>query len=443
MRRLTHWVNIGVHSGLKEYDIRRIRVLNIANIAILFFTAVLFLPEALDGKQTSPLFFFVNSLSLPISAFSLYLTHRRIYLPAKLLSLVGNVLQVLCLKLFFNDTGMELLAVIGIIGTVFLFEKRSITYGLIIFCSVVYLLMNNDPALLLQPDQYLLLSHQLATLLLVWLVLWAVSRQFRSFHKKLTGQRKMLEAKNEQLHHANQIKAKLFSIVSHDLKSPLGAFELYLKEFEKGNLTDQEVRQVFPDMLKDLESINLLIRNLLDWARSQLHTQHVHWEMLDMAALVRENFRLLGAIATRKGVKLESNCETGLKLRADREMVNTIIRNLVINAIKFSYTGQTVTLSAAAEGDHAFISISDRGRGMTPEQIQAILNNEGISTYGTNQEAGSGLGLLLIRQLVEQQGGLLHICSKAGVGTTMRVQLPLYKEEKDSEVPIESHVALN
>jgi two-component system, sensor histidine kinase and response regulator len=443
MKRMTRWVNLGVHSNLKEYDVRRVRVLNIANIAILLFTVLLFLPEALNAKETSLLFLFVNGLSVPISVLSLYLTHRHMYLPAKLVSLVGNVLQVLCLKLFFNDTGMELVALIGITGAIFLFEERIIVYMLVTFCCGVYLLMNNDPATLLQTESYLSLAHQLVTLLLIVLLLSAISRQFRSFHKKLSGQHKMLAAKNEELQRANQIKTKLFSIISHDLKSPLGAFELYLKEFEKGNLTNEEVRQVFPDMLKDLESINLLIKNLLDWARTQLHTQQVQWEALDMAALVRENFRLLSPLAVRKGVKLESHCETGLQLWADKEMVNTIIRNLVTNAIKFSYSGQAVSLSVTEEEGHAFVTISDSGQGMSAAQIQAILNNEGLSTYGTHQEAGSGLGLLLIRQLVEQQGGLLHICSAEGKGTTMRVRLSLYNKAKDNRKPTGNVAALH
>ncbi len=428
--KVLFWIESGIYDSQKEYDKRRIRILNIINMALLFFSALFISGQFIFYKKLSLEFALIESLSLPTALLSFYLTKKRFFTPAKLVTIIVNITIVLVLKVFYNNTGMELAGLLGIIAAIFLFEKKVLVFGVSLFSIVSYIVMHNEFPVFEINFFSLELLHQLATLIFIFLILYSLRLQIIRYHKTLSKQQKLLLFKNNELNELNSLKTRLFSIVSHDLKSPMNAFELYLKEFKKNNLSTEELQSIFPEMLKDVESINGLIKNLLQWSQNQLTEQKIKCERLNIAELIEHNCRLFELQASHKKIKLQASLANEyLVAYGDRNITDTIIRNLMSNAIKFSHTGTFVNIAAAAANEVINISITDYGQGMTPEQIADIYNLKGNTTFGTHSEKGSGLGLLLAQQLLQKQGCQLTISSKPDEGTTMSFVLPKYRQE--------------
>jgi len=181
-----------------------------------------------------------------------------------------------------------------------------------------------------------------------------------------------------------------------------------------------------------------LLENLLDWARMQMDGIDFQPEWVDLQALILNTTRLLGDVASRKNVQLNNLITSETPVYADDNMLETVIRNLTSNAIKFTPPGGTVTLSAkpaqppvtpgnSQPADHNHwleVSVSDTGVGIAPDDLPKLFSlGEHHTTYGTAQEKGSGLGLLICKEMVEKHGGQIWIDSQVGAGTTVKFTL--------------------
>jgi two-component system, sensor histidine kinase and response regulator len=420
------WIDIGIDHHLKEFDKRRIRVLNIANFAIICYSGSFSLVELFFYEDLSMNYLIADSLNLPVTALSLYLTYRRLYNLGKLVSMVGNMSLVVMLKLFFNDSGLELVGVIGIIAAVFLLEEVPFTVAMLLFSMVSYLLLVTG--FNFSGDELLSLSllKQLFLLVLIFLVLQSINSQIVKYHRVLWQQRRMLIKKNQELDELNSFKTRLFTIVSHDLRGPMGALELCFNEMKDDTLTQRELEAMFPEMVKSVESVNILLKNLLEWSQSQLADQGIKSEEIKIEELIDRLCSLFELQASHKNIRLQSHInEKKVIALGDRNFVETILRNLMSNAIKFSSPGKVVMIEAHAENGQVTISVIDQGVGMSPEQIKNILSLKGKKTLGTLKEEGSGLGLLLTQQLLHKSGRQLDIISKPNAGTTITFQLPV------------------
>jgi two-component system, sensor histidine kinase and response regulator len=420
------WIDIGIDHHLKEFDKRRIRVLNIANFAIICYSGSFSLVELFFYEDLSMNYLIADSLNLPVTALSLYLTYRRLYNLGKLVSMVGNMSLVVMLKLFFNDSGLELVGVIGIIAAVFLLEEVPFTVAMLLFSMVSYLLLVTG--FNFSGDELLSLSllKQFFLLVLIFLVLQSINSQIVKYHRVLWQQRRMLIKKNQELDELNSFKTRLFTIVSHDLRGPMGALELCFNEMKDDTLTQRELEAMFPEMVKSVESVNILLKNLLEWSQSQLADQGIKSEEIKIEELIDRLCSLFELQASHKNIRLQSHInEKKVIALGDRNFVETILRNLMSNAIKFSSPGKVVMIEAHAENGQVTISVIDQGVGMSPEQIKNILSLKGKKTLGTLKEEGSGLGLLLTQQLLHKSGRQLDIISKPNAGTTITFQLPV------------------
>ncbi len=428
--KLNSWIELGVHDDLEEYQKRRVRVLNIMNGAVVVIAAGFTTMQIALYDDLSPAFLVVDSLNLPVALLGLYLNRQRRYTLAKLVSIIVNILIIIALKFFFHDSGVELIGLLGLIGAVFLFEEKWLIFSVSLFCIASYMVLDTGYALFSGNLVSLSLLHQLATLCLVFLFLYSARWEMAKYHQSLVSQKQWIVAQNQKLNELNDLKTRLFSIVSHDLRSPMVAFELYLKEIQKNDLSPEELRSSFPHILNDVEGINILITNLLQWSQNQLTEQEVKCERLDVARLIENNCRLFERQALSKNIKLQS-CTDRSYLHAfgDKDITDTILRNLVSNAIKFSHAGKEVTISATLLQEEISIAVTDKGTGMSSVQVNDIINSKGSSTYGTACEKGSGLGLLLSQQLLRKQGGVLSINSQPDQGTTISFKLPKYKHD--------------
>jgi PAS domain S-box-containing protein len=232
---------------------------------------------------------------------------------------------------------------------------------------------------------------------------------------------------NEELKQANATKDKFFSIIAHDLKNPfitiLGFSELLLSDYEE--LTDEEKVYYLQEMKKTSENSHALLQNLLQWSRSQTGFIEFHPQAVDLSKVVEQNFELLFTTARKKEIELTPCVPAGIEVCADADMLNTIVRNLISNAIKFTPRGGVISVSANKTGRYVNVSVMDTGLGMNPDTLEKLFRIDvSHSSLGTEKETGSGLGLMLCREFVKKNGGDIWVESKVNSGSKFTFTVP-------------------
>jgi len=252
---------------------------------------------------------------------------------------------------------------------------------------------------------------------------------YRSGQRRIKINKLLLEHQEEikqrsiELEQLNQVKDKFFSIISHDLRSPINALSGILNLLEKQSLSQEEFSQVTKELRVQFNHTKTLINNLLDWALVQMDKLKTQPEKIDLRGLVDENFRMLSSYHLKE-LHLVNRIEMNTYVFADLNMVNLVLRNLILNAIKFTEPGGQIIVSAQDSGGMYTIDIADNGVGISGD-VQQILfeKTTGYSTRGTANEKGTGLGLILSKEFVEKNGGKIWLESELGKGSTFHFTL--------------------
>jgi PAS domain S-box-containing protein len=247
-----------------------------------------------------------------------------------------------------------------------------------------------------------------------------------------------LKEKNTQLQELNASKDKFFSIISHDLRGSFGTL-LGFAQLITENIDDYSKERVKGFVIRlrtSAERLYALLENLLTWSRIQRGVMKCLPRSLNLAAVAKETIELFAPQAEKKQILLRNAIPKGIVAVADESMVDTVIRNLVSNALKFTQAEGRVELSASMhEADSRFIilSVSDTGVGIPEKMLPRLLRLDmQYKTTGTAGEQGSGLGLILCKELVEHNGGELWVTSEEGKGTTFSFTLPKSPDKENS-----------
>jgi signal transduction histidine kinase len=233
---------------------------------------------------------------------------------------------------------------------------------------------------------------------------------------------------SKMLEEANASKDKFFSIIAHDMRSPfiaiLGFSELLKDDYE--SLDEKERRSMIENIYVSGKSAFNLLENLLIWARSQTNRMEFKPEKLDLSIVVIDVINILRQQAEAKHIKLITEIKYGTLVCADNNMINTVLRNLVSNAIKFTQEDGRIILSESRKDKHIEISVKDSGVGMT-EELKSLLFNLGssVTKRGTAGEKGTGLGLLLCKEFIDKHNCEIWVESEIGKGTTFKFTLPI------------------
>lgn len=252
-------------------------------------------------------------------------------------------------------------------------------------------------------------------------------RRKKKSNALLAEQKEQIEKQNEELQLLNATKDKFFNIIAHDLKGPfnaiLGLSDLLFEDFE--NLDNEEKKEFIRNIGASSRETYKLLENLLEWARTQSGHIDFNPETIELKRFVGNLLPLFSQQLTNKNLYLKTDIAGTLKVKADTHMLNTILRNLISNAIKYSYNGGEVQISAVPEDGMVNVSVSDRGTGISGENQQRLFKiDEHFRTEGTESEKGTGLGLMLSKEFVEKHGGNIRVESRAGEGSVFTFCVP-------------------
>ncbi len=237
-----------------------------------------------------------------------------------------------------------------------------------------------------------------------------------------------IRVKNEQLRNLNSEKDKFFSIIAHDLKSPfnsiVGFSDLLVEKIDAGAFKD--AKRYATIILNSSERAVELLSNLMDWSRSQTGRMEFTPEPVEMTSFISEIIQFYHSIATQKSIHIGQNFKSEINIFADKAMVGTVMRNLISNAIKFTNNGGKITVSAEEKQHEVVISVKDNGVGISGDVASKLFRiDENITTRGTNNEKGTGLGLILCKEFIEKHGGRIWVESEPGQGSAFSFSLPL------------------
>jgi signal transduction histidine kinase len=227
-----------------------------------------------------------------------------------------------------------------------------------------------------------------------------------SQRKELKTINEELDFRNSELQKINDSKDKIFSIISHDLRGPIGSFENVLEILSSDMLSESEKTELLAELKEQSKNIHQMLENLLQWSLSQRKEIYFKPVLVQVIEIAESVVSLLSATARKKHIELEVHVDDDCTVFADTDMLHLIIRNLISNSIKFTPENGLITLSVYSKEKFVEIHVTDTGVGISDENIEKVFGTaEYFTTRGTNYEKGSGLGLKLCKEFVEKHGG--------------------------------------
>jgi two-component system, sensor histidine kinase and response regulator len=237
----------------------------------------------------------------------------------------------------------------------------------------------------------------------------------------------LLERKNDELQNINATKDKFFSIISHDLRSPFNAllgFSEMLKD--DASIIQEKTRFLVTSLHAAIKNQFQFMENLLNWARIQSGRQEFYFREVKLSEIISHVLKVSFPDTNTKNISISATCiPEEIKLNTDSQALTSVLLNLVFNSIKFTNPGGFVRIVARQTTESTTISVEDNGIGIEPDKKDKLFRiDEPVSTPGTNREKGSGMGLILVKEIVHHLGGAISVQSTPGEGSIFRITIP-------------------
>lgn len=265
----------------------------------------------------------------------------------------------------------------------------------------------------------------LIVLLAAAIPLYFNQKKLRRLYKELKISTKTLRENEIQLNALNRTKDRLFSIIGHDLRGPIGALQGLLKLMVNGEIEKEDFFRLLPKLRGDVDHILFTLNNLLSWGHSQMNGTVTKPKMIDLNKLIELSTNLLSEMANNKSIKLINQLPEECLIHADENQLDIVIRNLISNAIKFTPKDGLITLEAEEMEKFWKVKVKDTGIGMDEKTRNKLFkDNTNITTYGTENEKGTGLGLSLCKEMVEKNKGEIGVESEPQKGSVFFFTVP-------------------
>lgn len=287
------------------------------------------------------------------------------------------------------------------------------------------LIRENEKALALQKNY---IYAALMVLLVMVVIIFLISKN-QKIQKELNDELQLkkvdLEKNEIKLKSINETKDKMFSIIGHDLRGPIGAFQGLLQLSKNGQLNQAEFLNFVPKLKTDIDNISFTLNNLLSWGQSQMNGSVTRPRLVVIENLVKNNIDLFSEIASNKSIKFNVQFSKNTQVWTDPDQLNIILRNLISNALKFTPKNGFITIRVNEKNKHCQVSVEDTGIGIKKENLNKLFQKGlNITTYGTEDEKGTGLGLVLCKEMVENNNGKIWVESILNEGTSFYFTLP-------------------
>jgi len=345
--------------------------------------------------------------------------------------LFAVVFNLLCVATYFATEGCASVNLFTFILIIFLLSlltsKKQFRIWIplnILLVIGFFVLEYFNPELVkpLYPDK----RHRLVDVAQTWVEVAGMIALINMYIQNNYNREKELEkSRLIALEEINDTKNKLFSIVAHDLKAPLASVENYLSLLNQIDLDPEEKKTIEQNLLTSTKQTSEMLQNILHWSKDQMQGITVNLHRISLFQTLYQTILLQQTLASEKNIQLNYSIDDEIKVIADPDMLQLIVRNLLNNAIKFSAPDSEINLSIEQEKDRCILKITDTGIGISEEDHFNIFSLKNKSTYGTNQEKGVGLGLMLAKTYIELQNGEIWFESNLNKGTTFFVSIAL------------------
>ena len=402
-----------------------------------------------------PLVCFFGNTKFPISAFfiaslpawvSLIVLYLNFYVRFEVGMFTYFIFYPLVTSLVYMsgmNLGVELYFILNGILAVFFLPLISQMFFSVGFSMVSYFMLvviNKEYGYqLLNSHFFLYLFNQITAILFIFYALFLIKKEsnlyefgilatnkaLQEINEKIEKQKAEIEQKALELDELNSLKNKLFSVISHDMKTPMYALRNLFQSMQQLNMSGNEIKEIIPDVVTDLNYTTGLMENLLHWVKSQMNSAHISPVELNMDDITDDAIHVHHLQASAKKIQIKKEMDATCKVYADRDMVKLVLRNLLSNAIKFTPEKGKIFIRLKPEKTHCLICVADTGIGMDADALARVQENNYYSTSGTAKETGTGLGLMLSRDFLNRNGGTLWIESEKGKGSTFSFTLPL------------------
>jgi signal transduction histidine kinase len=253
-------------------------------------------------------------------------------------------------------------------------------------------------------------------------------KQLAARNNEMTAQKSIIEEQSRNLSELNDLKTKLFAVIGHDLRTPISSLRSVMGLFQQHDLTEEQAAALLKRMIPALDGADLTLSNLLNWSVKQMTGLKVNKTNVLVAPVAGEIQKIFAFALEQKNITLTVIVDAGARAFCDEHHLKIVLRNLVSNAIKFTPAGGNITISEKMSGEKIVFCVKDTGQGISEEDLPKLfMSTVHFTTRGTNGEKGTGLGLLLCRELLELNNGTITVESAPGLGSTFCIAL-LQKE---------------
>ncbi|MBI2284952.1 MAG: HAMP domain-containing histidine kinase [Bacteroidetes bacterium] len=418
IKRFFNWIaNIGISDSISFYERKKTQLINLAvglGIPVnIYFAVKNFVENRTDLA--------IINVCLMTGAFTILIinSYQKFLLGRSVLSFLASILFSASAILFRNGSEYFLLLNVVIIIT-FFSDKRfliSFTIANILLFIGIKVFLNSS-----------IVFDQVPFSRVMFNMIWAVGMMVLAllfFKNEQLSYQKQVEEKNHELESMNQTKEKLFSIIAHDLRSPIGQLKSSLEMVNKKYITPEQFMEITGKLSMQVDQVYGTLDNLLRWSVSQFKGIKVLPEKVSLDHLITHHaVQFVQPYLEQKNIRLHTE---GLQqqLWADPDHLTLIFRNLLTNAIKYSYPDGTITIRAYPNNDQVVIEIRDNGMGMPAEVQDSLFNSVVmISNTGTSNEKGTGLGLKICKEFTEKNQGKIWVQSSRGKGSSFYLSFP-------------------
>ncbi len=443
-------MSIGVHRDLDIITKRKLYVFNQINFLGLITGIAIPLAAFLNDGYLPPIAWVVAISPAFISFSVLLCNYYRKYEQSMLIYFTLYPLTTALVYAGNIDVGIELFFILyGVLSVFFL---QNIRYIVLAFClssicyMAVYILHKNYTYKMADVNFGFYVANHLLAIIFIFVGLFMTKRENTTYQENILRKNKklkfsygkisaqateikdkamLLEHKTTELTALNSLKDKLFSIISHDLKTPIYSLRNLFTNMHRYDVPPEEIKILLPDILADLNYTTGLMENLLHWAKSQMKGATINMQLLEVTELVNEVKNLLRLQAEAKKIYLNSKLDPAVYIYADKDMMNLVLRNLVSNAIKFTPENGEVNVGARQTNTGVELFVEDTGTGMTEENAGKLFGDDFFTTHGTSNESGTGLGLILCKEFLKKNGGNISVQTYLGKGSTFTCSLPI------------------